>query len=181
MACEAAGNAAMTVRVAAPDDAPAIAAVHVSAWQQAYRGLLPQEGLDQLSVDKRTALWQKNLSGDASTTAVHEREGSVDGFVCYGACRDDDVTSDMIGEIIGINVAPSAWGTGAGRDLCRHARSALVAGGDREVCLWVLAGNARACRFYDKEGFTPDGTEREVEILGRLVREIRYRWSVASR
>ena len=36
------------IRLATPDDAPAIARVHVIAWQQTYAGILPAAFLDQL-------------------------------------------------------------------------------------------------------------------------------------
>ena len=34
---------AVTIRPAGLDDAPAIAAIHVAAWQETYAGLLPAE------------------------------------------------------------------------------------------------------------------------------------------
>jgi hypothetical protein len=36
----------LIVRVARPDDAAAVAGVHVRSWQQGYRGLLPDDFLD---------------------------------------------------------------------------------------------------------------------------------------
>lgn len=44
-------------------------------------------------------------------------------------------------------------GTGLGRRLLQTAV------GDRETYLWILHGNARADRFYRREGFGPDGGE----------------------
>jgi len=35
-----------TIREATPDDAPAIAAVHVRSWQAAYRGIVPEGGTE---------------------------------------------------------------------------------------------------------------------------------------
>jgi hypothetical protein len=42
------GMAAIVVRRATLDDAPAIARVHVAAWQRAYRGQMPDAVLDGL-------------------------------------------------------------------------------------------------------------------------------------
>jgi hypothetical protein len=39
--------------------------------------------------------------------------------------------------------------------------------------LWTLTDNARARRFYDTAGFTPDGATNVLAALGR-VEELRY-------
>ena len=45
----------VSIRAAVGDDAPAIADVHVRAWQAAYRGIIEDEYLDGLSVDEQRA------------------------------------------------------------------------------------------------------------------------------
>ena len=49
-------------RSAEAGDETAIAEVHVLAWQNAYRGIIPDTYLDGLSVPKRTAVWQQIIS-----------------------------------------------------------------------------------------------------------------------
>lgn len=64
------------VRPARITDADGIAEVHVRSWQAAYRGLMPQEVLDGLSVAQRAEGWRRIL-GDPesdSRTLVAERE-----------------------------------------------------------------------------------------------------------
>src|ERR1035437_2859186 len=83
----------LLVRHAEPQDAPAVARVHVASWRQAYRGLLPQEYLDSLSVETRTTTWAKAFSqspDQTSTTLVGELDGQIVGFSCVGPSRDDD-------------------------------------------------------------------------------------------
>ena len=41
------------IRVAQAGDEPAIAKVHIQSWQEAYKGLIPQDYLDQLSSELR--------------------------------------------------------------------------------------------------------------------------------
>jgi len=50
------------IREASVEDAPAIAYVHVAAWRVAYRGLLPQEHLDQLDEGRRAEVWAHLIS-----------------------------------------------------------------------------------------------------------------------
>ena len=49
------------IREATAADAHDIAVIHVHAWQQAYRGLVPQHVLDDLDIAARTTQWKKSL------------------------------------------------------------------------------------------------------------------------
>lgn len=54
------------------------------------------------------------------------------------------------------------------------------ASGYRALYLWVVRGNARARRFYERAGFVPDGAQEAYEVGGRSVPELRYRRSLMS-
>ena len=51
----------ITIRKASVDDAAEIANVHINSWREAYKGLLPQEFLDErpLNFKNRYELWKK--------------------------------------------------------------------------------------------------------------------------
>ena len=51
-----------TIRAATPNDAQAIASVQFASWQVAYRGLLPDDALDELSVAAQQEFWTAILS-----------------------------------------------------------------------------------------------------------------------
>ena len=42
------------------------------------------------------------------------------------------------------------------------------------MVLWVVPGNARARRFYERSGWSADGAERVAEVNGVTVPECRY-------
>ena len=63
-------------------------------------------------------------------------------------------------ELCALHVDPDVWGTGVGRALIARARTELAAAGVAEAHLWLLVGNARAQRFYQRDGWTTDGTRR---------------------
>jgi hypothetical protein len=58
-------------------------------------------------------------------------------------------------------------------DLVQAARAHLVESGFRKAMLWVLAGNARADRFYQTDKWLPDGTRRTDTVWGISVDELR--------
>lgn len=62
----------------------------------------------------------------------------------------------------GLYVRPEAWGTGVAARLHDRAIEALRASGVVTARLWVLAENHRARRFYERRGWEPDGTTRDV-------------------
>ena len=71
-------------------------------------------------------------------------------------------------------VEPSAWGLGGGRQLLDTAKASLYAAGFAAAALWVLETNLPARRFYERQGWAPDGA-RKVDDRGDLVLlEVRY-------
>ncbi len=173
----------LTIRDATPDDAPAIAAVHVGAWRVAYRGQIPDEILDGLRLETRERWWRIDWwkhAGGSHRLLVAQSEAGIVGFAAAGPSRDDDVREAIgrlatTGELYAIYVEPRAWGTGAGRRLMERSVDELRSAGFGGATLWVLVANERARRFYAMAGWTPDGA-RKTELLGSSeVVELRYR------
>lgn len=164
------------IRAATPADAPAIAGVHVAAWQAAYTGLLPAAYLNSLRAEQRQNMWEQILTQTIAGVAVCVPEGQVQGFVSYGPARGEDEQMLVAGEIYAIYLLPGQWGKGYGRQLMDHATAAMWANGYRTVILWVLRANTRAIRFYRQYGFLEDGGQKQERLGdGTLMDEIRYR------
>jgi len=84
---------AIKVRPAEKRDASGIAKVHIETWQHAYRGQMPDNFLDKLSIEKRTKRWEESLSKPQpeSQTFVAETDNKIIGFCSVGRCRDKDM------------------------------------------------------------------------------------------
>lgn len=164
------------VRPATADDARGIATVHVASWQWAYAGLLPAERLDALSVDDRLAGWARTLSdekGDLSTLVAAEGE-TVVGFVSVGAGRDD-VGGPEVAQLYALYLSPDQAGRGTGRRLHDEAVRRLGSDGFAMARLWVLRGNDRARRFYERQGWrAEDVSKTETLQEGFEADEVRY-------
>jgi GNAT superfamily N-acetyltransferase len=163
------------VRRARPDDADAIAEVHVRTWQAAYEHLFGAERLAGMDPARRAEHWRRWLAG-GELTFVAEADGRVVGFVWVGTSRDDDAE----GELYAIYVLPDSWGSGAGPALMGAGVEAMRAAGHRDAILWVLDDNPRARRFYEREGWELDGNRKEQDHLGVRVAEVRYRLNLES-
>ncbi|HTD57818.1 MAG TPA: GNAT family N-acetyltransferase [Solirubrobacteraceae bacterium] len=159
----------LTVRLAKPADAEAIARVHVTSWRAGYRGLLADELLAGLSVPERELMWRKRLTGE---DASHDRlrvdvaiaRGAIVGFVAAGPSGEDGEARS--GEVYAMYVHPDCWSMGVGQALMRSAVDHLTAGGAAQALLWVLASNARARRFYKRAGWAWDDRTRTKRLTG---------------
>lgn len=154
-------------RLAVPDDSEDLADVHVTAWQRAYRGLVPDEFLDALDRSLRASWWAERISS-GSTVHVVEDAGVV------GFCAPGLADEPGWGEIRSIYVHPDYWGRGLGRELLSAGLGSLVDDGHDRALLWVLEGNSRARLFYERQGWALGKPFRIEEIGGEQVAEVRY-------
>lgn len=173
------GSQGLLIRYAVLDDADAIGRLHVRAWQNAYRGVMPDEYLDSLQADDRIEMWRGIISQpDQSPLLVAVEADEVAGFAAFGEERSR--TCALCGELYAMNLDPDHWGRGIGRVLLRRVTDALMAMGYQEAVLWVVPQNKRARALYESEGWVADGGESSEEILGVSVTEVRYRRALAA-
>ena len=163
----------MLLRPAEPDDAIAVARVHVRSWQAAYRTLLPDDYLDQLRLEDRAQKYNfSSLDPLQPQTIVAAEAGVIHGFATTAPAREPDMPG--CGELCALYVDPDQWSRGIGVALVAAARSRLFDLGFRHAVLWVLVGNVRADRFYRIDRWAPDGRRRTESVWGVTVDEIRY-------
>ena len=171
----------MQIDAARLDDARGIAEVHVRTWQTAYPGIVPREYLDSLSIDKHETMWREAIVGGKPELLVaRDDNGGVAGWVAFGASRDKDAT-ESAAEIWAIYVSATAWGSGVGRALWKHARVRMRDHGFTSVTLWVFPENVRAARFYESIGFAlMPGSAKQFMLGGSTLNEVRYRRAIDS-
>ena len=171
-------TAELTVRRALSHDADEIADVHARSWQVAYRGLLPNEVIEQMVRGRadRAARMRALLetADEPHHFFVALEGGAVVGMAVTSPSRDPDATS-ATGELEAIYLAPEALGRGIGRVLHDAAMDDLRDRGFTEVTLWVLRDNERARRFYEAAGWNTDAATKDEERPGGVLHEVRYR------
>lgn len=162
------------MRRATPADAAGIAGVHVRAWQIGYRGLVPDEILDGLSLARRKSTWHTLLArdGEGAFSLVAEDDRVVGFCSVIAPSRDDDAGVGTC-EVAAIYVDPGHWRKGIGSALLVTALHQLGAARWDDVTLWVLAQNEGAIAFYRRFAFAADGAATWHELSGQ--REVRLR------
>jgi GNAT superfamily N-acetyltransferase len=76
-----------------------------------------------------------------------------------------------------VTTIPDAWGTGVASTLLHAMVEWLTQRGASSASLWVAADNARARRFYEREGWNLTDEER-ASPLGPI--EVRYDTQLGS-
>jgi ribosomal protein S18 acetylase RimI-like enzyme len=161
---------------AGPADAEALAQVHVAAWRESYKGLLPDAYLARMSVENHARRFGHELTrprkGELTLAAVN-RSGLF-GYVSAGPSR---AYAEGEAEISTLYLLRAAQGHGVGRRLLTDAARVLAAQGWRSLMISVLADNAHARGFYEHLGGRADPPRREPGPGGTMISEVSYRWA----
>ncbi len=161
----------MVIRPAIPDDALAIAQVHVRSWQAAYQDLLPAEYLDGLRPEDRATRYDlSHADPQKPHTIVAEIDGAIRGFATTMPSQDLPGHA----ELCALYLSPPFWGRGIGVTLIEAARAHMLEQGLGSAALWLLKGNVRGERFYRRDGWLPDGAHKADRIWGIDVEDFRY-------
>ncbi|MFC0409842.1 GNAT family N-acetyltransferase [Roseomonas elaeocarpi] len=170
------------IRRARPEDAAAIAAVHVAAWQDAYAGLLPHGYLAELSQRRIAAGYGHGMLTRRGEEAVFVAETAADprrivGFASARKVRRTGLGgADFAeGEIETLYVLTDYRDRGIGRRLMRASAAHLAAIGCGSAMLWVLSGN-NARFFYRHLGGRPVAREA-IQVGGEAVEQTALAWN----
>ncbi|MGQ0431609.1 MAG: GNAT family N-acetyltransferase [Microthrixaceae bacterium] len=162
----------MLIRPGTPEDAIAIADVHVRSWQVAYRGIVADAVLDSLNPDDRVSGLRAWLNSPG--WYVLEDGGGPIGFANAGRSRDEDASPE-VAEVTTIYLDPTRWRRGGGRVLLESVLADLRGDGFLTATLWVLEDNERGRGFYEALGWRTDGGRKTVDLGPQTLFEIRYR------
>ncbi len=162
------------IRKALPQDAYNYTVCHISCWQSAYKGIVPDEFLKNMSteIERRFEKYKKALAtvGDSEYYCVTYAERMI-GFIIIDKSHDEDKSG--VGEIWAIYLIEEFCGKGYGKEMLDFAIKELKRLKPKEIYLWVFEENNRARQFYEKFNFSFDGTKREVNY-GKSLVQLRY-------
>ena len=167
----------MHIRPITRADANAVAALHATSWQGAYRGILSDEYLDQRAPAERARYWNEQLAAGSAPhfglLAVDDHDTPI-GFA-FVVIDDDPVHGNLLDNL---HVLPHAQGRGVGRALMSAIAGELATRGARPTLfLWVYEENRAARAFYDRMRGTPMDRTMVTTLDGRRAWQWRYSWT----
>ena len=130
----------------------------IELWRRTWQHHFPQ-----IDFNERLAWWRERWKQELVPVAdvvVAERDGELIGFVTI------DPNSRYLDQLV---VAPEHWGSRAAALLVEEAKRRSPTG----IELLVNQDNARAIRFYEKQGFV-DAGEDVNEVSGKPVRRMHW-------
>jgi GNAT superfamily N-acetyltransferase len=165
----------VSVRLARPADAEAIAGVQREVWSRSYAELVPPEVADEIDLAESTTGWLGAITAPPThrhLLLVALENGEVVGFSTHGPAEDDDLDQQVTGELFAIHVSPGHLRAGHGSRLMAalvdHART----DGFDALVGWVFAADDAVRGFLTEAGWDADGATRDLD-LGRLIHQVR--------
>ena len=149
----------MNVRNAEFEDMKQLGHIMAVSFRSAFSDFVTSQTLDACAQEKGCVAL---LEGIFQEGKMHFLMDGDSGMLVWEDAGDG-------AQIVAIHSLPESWGTGLGKAMLVEALRQI---GDRPVFLWAFKDNKRARRFYEKNGFHWDGTERVSEFDDAL--EVRY-------
>ena len=162
----------MQLRQATEQDANAIAKLHVQAWIDTYQDILAPAIIAAQDEQKRAKMWSNVLSKTHHVFVI-EQDHTLLGFIGVGPSRAHDATPAE-GELYAIYLHIGSQAQGLGKQLFDKGAETLRTLGFRSCSLWVLRDNARARRFYERQGMTLSGKTQYIERAEGALDEVQY-------
>lgn len=164
----------MKIREAVLADAPEIAQVHVDSWRTTYRGIIPSQYLANLSYEKRTDLWKRNIArADNLVVVAEENEGKIIGFA--DAQKRETNTVDHTCDLTSAYLPKEYQGLGIGKKMMNELFHHFTQMEVSKVFVEVLEANPTRY-FYEYCGAELVKT-LQVEIGGETLPELVYEWN----
>ncbi len=142
--------------------------IYEKSWQFAYKGIIPQDYLDNIPKSK----WGGNILKNGRTEIAAFDNGRAVGTASFCSSRWEKFAS--CGEIVTIYLLPEYMGKGIGAMLLKECIDELELLGFTTILIWVLEDNFRARRFYEEHGFIKTEEYMNDVIGGKELREVMY-------
>jgi GNAT superfamily N-acetyltransferase len=130
------------LRPSTVEDAAAVADIWYQGWREGHLGHVPEA----LVAVRSEASFTERARARVADTTVATVDGAVAGFVM--------VVGDEVEQVY---VAGAHRGSGVAAVLLAEAERQVASAGHDRAWLAVVAGNGRARRFYERQGWVDEG------------------------
>ena len=147
----------LAFRTATPADAEHLNDLMTEGFD-GYRSFAP-EGWEPPSFADQLELLRERLARDDVWCLLAESDGAVAGHVAFMPARDavHPVDDPELCHLWQLFVRPPHWGSGLAAELHSRAVAEAARRGYARMRLFTPAGQARARRFYEREGWSAAG------------------------
>ena len=145
-----------------PDEAAAMASLHIACWRECYVDIVPAALMEKSTASSRLPIWQEALADPSRAVfAAYDGDTAV-GFIIVGKSKEPNFDGED-GHIAAIYLRATHHRRGMGSRLIAMAARQWIDQGGHSLSLSVLTENISARRFYEALG-------------ARLVKLGTYQW-----
>ncbi|MHB1483752.1 MAG: GNAT family N-acetyltransferase [Saccharofermentanales bacterium] len=160
------------IRAADFDDCLILGMIKSESWKAAYTDVIPLQILNGLSAGKCGEKFHDFFVKKAGDIFLLYQNNCAAGYISQVDCNDKFMNVPSV-EIQDINVLPSCVRNGLGKRLLDHSIDEYAKKGYKRISLWIFEDNFNGRRFFEKSGFSHDGSIKEIN-LGKPVNLYHY-------
>ena len=160
------------IRYYKKEDIDEIAKIIVDDWKIAYKGIIDDKVLNNLSYEERAERIRNKYRSDKSIVFIENND--IKGYCRFGENRGDE---KQFGEIYALYIKYDERNNGIGKSLVKEAMQILESRGYDQILIWCLKENMNARKFYEKIGGV-EYSQRKIKIGDKLYDEICYKYNV---
>jgi len=167
----------LEIRRANKEDIKGVSRVYVDSWRTTYRGLVPDDYLDELSYEDAAKRWVDFLNNENEPfiyVAINDT-GNIIGFA--SGKRIDEKNFD--GELYSLYLLQECRGLGVGRQLISAIAKHFKEKGIYSMMVWVMKQNKSGLGFYERMG-GKEYIHRASTFGGTVVEDVAYGWKEIS-
>ena len=158
------------------EDLRAVAEIAIRGWQTAYRGIVDDDYLDNLSIEEN---YQKRINDYKNDGfIVAEKDNEVVGFSKYrigNYYKDEYPEVDC--ELCALYVKPEEKRNGIGKALVEYVKNEFRKNNLNKMIIWCLKYNYPSRAFYEKMGGKVCG-ETTCERGGHVLEEVGFMYDL---
>lgn len=163
-------NTQVTIWTRPPELEDSLPLAHMvdQAWRTTYQSMLPEQFWDSYPTAQRVSDLRESITDPVQRGLVAEADGALVGWAERGPSRASTVGIEPARPTEMYSLYVHAPGGGLGQRLLDELL------GDEPAELWIFEENVRAQRFYERNGFRPEGARHIYRPDTAGVLEVRF-------
>ena len=158
------------------EDIPQVVDMQISGWRAAYKGMIDDEYLENMNVEKKIKMREKDYKETRFIVAEINNEIVV--FCRYTDNMEKTLeTPEVDCELRALYVKPEVKHNGIGKKMFQYAVNEFKNMGKTKMVLWCLKDNVLARKFYEKMGGKII-KERLIHIGNRDYEEVAFEYNI---
>lgn len=163
----------MSTNIVKPEvsDSLEIAKLIKEGWNSAYRGLISNEYLNNMNIERISKSWKEGTEKNKNNIFVYKKDNQILGVIRFE--KTESINLKNVGEVFVLYVKPEEKRKGIGSKLLEFAKNKFIQASYDKMIIWCLKGNKQGANFYKKHGGSKI-KERNYIVRGIKVREEGY-------